>query len=71
MVLRTSRSLDHFDAAFTENDTRCAREHRKFGVVGFQAKSHALNAAAFTNSSILDDRSKRMLFSLNTCSWNE
>ena len=52
MVLRASRSLDHFDAAFTENDTRCAREHRKFGVVGFQAKSHALNAAAFTNSSI-------------------
>jgi hypothetical protein len=71
MVLRTSRSLDHFDAAFTENDTRCAQEHRKFGIVGFQSKSHALNAAASINSSIYDDRSKRMLLSLNTCSWNE
>lgn len=54
MVLRTSRSLDHFDAAFTENDTRCAREHRKFGIVGFQSKSHALNAAALTNSMVIE-----------------
>jgi hypothetical protein len=41
----------------------------KFGIVGFQSKSHALNAAAtLTNSMVIEASESH---SLNTCSWNE
>ena len=58
MVLRASRSLDHFDAAFTENDTRCARELRK--IWNRRLSIEVTRSECGSNSHKLNgDRSKR------------
>src|SRR5262249_18102846 len=64
----TSQSLDYFDVAFTQNDTRRARQSSNRRV---QLKSFALKAAVFANSIINGDRSQQTLLSLNARSWNE